>query len=174
MILTALLPLLAAGATPVAYPPSSPDLGKAEGRCRPNEDGPALMVEVKGLKDRVGRLKLEVYPSNDEDFLKDDNILIGEGKTFRRVETEIPQTGSAVLCVRIPGPGNYSVTVLHDRDSNRKFGLSIDGIGFTNNPRISWSKPKAAATRIVAGAGITRTAIVMNYRKGLLSFGPIK
>ena len=115
--LLALLPLLAANASaPVVYPPSSPDLGKAEGRCRPNEEGPALLVEVKGLKDRSGRLKLEVYPSNDADFLKDDNLLIGEGKTFRRVEADVPQGGAATLCVRIPGPGAYSVTYDPGRD----------------------------------------------------------
>ena len=28
--------------------PSTPDLGKAEGRCRPGETGPALLVNVAG------------------------------------------------------------------------------------------------------------------------------
>ena len=175
MMLTALIPLVLAHATtPANLPPSTPDLGKAEGRCRANEEGPAILVEVKGLKDRKGRLKLEVYPSNDEDFLKDDNMLIGEGKTFRRVEVDVPAIGPAILCVRIPGPGTYSISLLHDRDSNRKFGLSIDGIGFASNPHISWSKPKAAATRLTAGNGLTHTIIVLNYRRSLFSFGPLQ
>lgn len=154
--------------------PSTPDLGKAEGRCRPGETGPALLVNVAGLKDRKGNLKLEVYPSNDEDFLADDNILVSAGKTFRRVEMAVPASGNVQVCVRIPGPGTYSVSLLHDRDSNRKFGLSVDGIGFSGNPKLGMRKPKAAATRLsVSSGGISQTTIVMNYRKGLLSFGPL-
>ena len=146
---------------------SSPDLGKAEARCRSGETGPAIIVEVVGLKDRQGQLKLEVYPSNDTDFLADDNVLINQGKTFRRVEMPVPAYGTAYLCARIPAAGAYSLSLLHDRDSNRKFGWTVDGIGFAGNPHIGWKKPTASATRIVAGAGITRIRIVLNYRHGL-------
>jgi len=152
---------------------SSPDLGKAEGRCRPDEQGPSLRVEVVGLKDRRGRLKLELYPANDADFLQDDNLLVGAGKTFRRVEAEIPASGPVELCIRAPSAGTFAVSLLHDRDSNRKFGLSVDGIGFAGNPRLGLSKPCAAAASVRVGAGSTRTRIVLNYRKGLMSFGPV-
>lgn len=147
--------------------PSSPDLGKAEGRCRANERGPALLVDVEGLKDRTGNLKLEVYPPNDADFLQDDNILINEGKVFRRVEVAVPQTSTVELCVRVPGPGDYAVSLLHDRDRNRKFGWMIDGIGFSDNPRLGLRKPRASEVKVAAGAGLTRVRIVMNYRRGL-------
>lgn len=163
-------PALAGEKVPI---PSTPDLGKAEARCRPGEAGPALLIAIEGLKDRRGNIKLEIYPSNDEDFLRDDNALVYYGKTFRRVEEAVPQTGPVVICARIPGPGAYSVIVLHDRDGNRKFGMSVDGVGFTANPRLGWSKPKAAATRINAGAALTRTTVIMNYRNGLMSVGPI-
>ena len=163
------LPLILAAEAvkPVVSLPSTPDLGKAEGRCRPGESGPAFLVEIAGLKDRMGRVKLEVYPSNDTDFLMDDNVLVAQGKTFRRVEEEVPKQGPVALCVRVPGPGPYSVTVLHDRDSNRKFGMWVDGIGFGGNPRLGWHKPKAAVTRVNAGNGPTHITIVMNYRNGL-------
>lgn len=154
--------------------PSTPSLGVAEGRCRSNEPGPAIMIDVVGLKDRRGLLNLEVYPSNDEDFLADDNILISQGKTFRRVTQSAPSNGPVRLCVRVPGPGAYSVSLLHDRDSNRKFGLSSDGVGFAGNPKLGLSKPDAASTRVVTGAGLTSLRIVMNYRQGLFSFRPIK
>lgn len=168
---------LAAPMSAVAGPliPSTPDLGKAEGRCRPGEAGPALLVNIAGIKDRKGNLKLEVYPSNDDDFLADDNILVSAGKTFRRVEMAVPQSGNVQICVRIPGPGSYSISVLHDRDANRKFGLSADGIGFTGNPKLGMRKPKAAATRLaVSSGGVSQTTVVMNYRTGLMSFGPLK
>lgn len=149
------------------------ELGKAEGRCRPGETGPALMVSAIGLKDRAGDLKLEVYPANDRDFLQDDRILVAQGKTFRRVEEPVPASGTPTLCVRIPGPGTYAVSLLHDRDANHKFNLSGDGVGFSGNHKLSWAKPKAAASSVVAGSGLTKVPIVLNYRQGLLSFAPL-
>jgi uncharacterized protein (DUF2141 family) len=158
------------GAAPV---PSSPELGKALGRCRPNEPGPALLINVVGLKDRAGNVKLEVYPSNDQDFLQDDNILINAGKVFRRVEQRVPDTGPVALCIRIPGPGTYGVSVLHDRDINRRFGWTVDGIGFSGNPKLGWSKPKAAQARIAAGSQVTRANVMLNYRSGF-GVAPLK
>ena len=153
--------LLGAGA-PVA---SSPDLGKAEARCRPGERGPAIIVVPAGLKDTVGIFKAEVYPSNNADFLADDNVLINAGKVFRRAEAPAAETSE--ICLRVPGPGAYSVTLLHDRNQNRKFNWTIDGIGFAGNPRLGFSKPSAGATRVMAGAGLTRVEIVLNYKHGL-------
>jgi len=155
---------------------TGPELGKAEGRCRASEPGPAFLVNVVGLRDRKGLLKLEVYPSNDRDFLADDNVLIDQGKTFRRVEISVPQSGGVQMCVRIPGPGAYSVSLLHDRNSDHRFqyGFDEDGIGFSANPKLHISQPKAAATRVTAGGGLTPLNIVVNYRRGLFSFGPFK
>ena len=153
---------------------STPDLGKAEGQCRPNEHGPAYLVEVKGLKDRQGLLKLELYPAKDGDFLADDNVLIAAGKPFRRVEMPVPREGRVEMCIRAPAPGTYALSLLHDRDGNHKFALSVDGVGFAGNPKLGWSKPKAAAASVPVGSGPTPIAIVVNYRRGLLSFGPLE
>lgn len=171
--MTSLIFLPAFAVISAAFVNTGPDLGKAEGQCREHEQGPAFLVDVIGMKDRTGLLKLEVYPSNDADFLQDDNILINAGKVFRRVEIQPPQTGPVSLCIRVPGPGPYSLSLLHDRDRNRKFGWTVDGIGFAGNPRLGWSKPKAAKTRALAGSGPTRIDIVMNYRHGL-GVSPLK
>lgn len=168
-VLLALMPFAAS-----AQVESNPNLGKAEGQCRPNEPGPAVIVTLVGLKDRRGTLRAELYPDNDNDFLQDDNILINQGKTFRRVEIAVPQAGAVTLCIRTPGHGAYTLSLLHDRDSNRKFGLSTDGVGFANNPRLGLSKPKAAAVRFQTGTGLTPISIRLNYRRGLLSFGPLR
>ena len=154
--------------------PSTPDLGKAEGQCRANENGSAFLVDVQGLKDRKGRLKLELYPANDEDLLADDNILIAAGKAFRRVELSVPASGAVELCIRAPGPGRYALSLMHDRDANRRFSLSIDGIGFVGNPKLGWSKPRAAAASATVGSVPTRISIRINYRRGLFSFGPLE
>lgn len=171
--MSSLLILPALAMISAAFVNTGPELGKAEGQCRPNEAGAAFMVDVIGMKDRGGMLKLEAYPSNNADFLQDDNILINAGKVFRRAEVDPPLSGPVTMCVRVPGPGPYSVTLLHDRDRNRKFGWTVDGIGFAGNPKLGWSKPKAAVTRAIAGAGPTRIQIIMNYRRGL-GVAPLK
>ncbi len=153
---------------------SSPELGKAEGQCRPNESGPAFLVDVTGLKDRKGNLKLELYPANDEDFLADDNVLLNAGKPFRRVEMKVPASGPVQMCVRAPAAGAYSLSLLHDRDSNRKMGLSVDGIGFPTNPKLCWGQPKYSDAKATVGNGPTRVNVTMQYRRNLVCFGPIK
>lgn len=158
----ALLPLLTA-----ATIPSTPDLGKAEGRCRSNEPGPAFIVNVAGLRDRTGRLKLEVYPATDDDFLADDNVLVAAGKTFRRVEVPVPASGPAELCVRLPRAGRYALVVLHDRNSDRRFNWRVDGIGFAGNPRLGLRRPDVDEASAHASSGRTSVTIVMNYLRGL-------
>lgn len=158
----ALLPLLSA-----ATIPSTPDLGMAEGRCRANEPGPAFIVNVAGLRDRTGQLKLEVYPATDEDFLADDNVLVAAGKTFRRVQVPVPASGPIGLCVRVPRAGRYGVVVLHDRNSDRRFNWRVDGIGFAGNPQLGVSQPDVAEASAVASSRRTSLTIVMNYLRGL-------
>ena len=170
LILVSLVPALAS-----AQVPSSPSLGISEGRCRAGEPGPAFLINVVGIKDRGGTMKAELYPANDTDFLADDNVLINAGKTFRRVVIDVPATGNVQLCIRAPSAGAYGLSLLHDRDANRKFGLSIDGVGFGSNPQsLGPFKPKIAVGRVTAGAGVTPVNVRMLYRRGLISFGPIK
>ena len=147
--------------------PSSPDLGMAAGRCRTAETGPAFLVDVAGFKDRAGRLKLELYPANDHDFLADDNVLVAAGKPFARVEVPTPPEGNVRLCIRAPRPGRYALSLLHDRNGNRRFDLSSDGIGFAGNPKIGWGKPAAARASADVGDEPREMTIVLNYRHGL-------
>lgn len=165
------LALLTLGQSPVVLP--SPELGTAGAPCRAGETGPALMVEVVGLKDRVGMLKVEVYPGVEGDFLLPDYKLVMAGKTFRRIEGPVPAEPVPHVCIRVPAPGRYGVLVLHDRDSNHRFNWQHDGVGFSRNPRLGLSKPGASEVAFDAGGGVTPLRVVMNYRNGLLSFGPI-
>lgn len=163
-----LLPLILAAAIP-----STPSLGLAAGQCRPEEPGPAVIITVVGLKDRSGRLKAELYPAQNEDFLADDNVLIGAGKVFRRTVQAVPASGDPHLCLRAPAAGTYALAVMHMRGTGNGFELSRDGIGFAGNPKLRLRKPTAAEAAIRIGSGPTPARIVMNYRRGLFSFGPI-
>lgn len=148
-------------------------LGKAQAICRANETGPVLLITAVGLKDHKGLLRAELYPNNDDDFLEDDAILINSGKVFRRVDLTLTPGPDPVLCMRIPSAGRYALSLLHDRDQNLKFDLTSDGIGFAGNRKLGLSKPRAADATVVASSGLTRIAVRMNYRNGLIGFGPI-
>jgi uncharacterized protein (DUF2141 family) len=143
------------------------DLGKADAACRPGEAGPALVVEVAGLRDRRGLLKLEAYPPDDQGFLADDATLVATGRAFRRLELPPAAEGSVELCIRVPRPGTYAFSLLHDRNANHRFDVAIDGVGFSRNPRLGWTKPKAADVIMEVGQRPAITRIVINYRHGL-------
>jgi uncharacterized protein (DUF2141 family) len=170
--------ILALAAVALAVPanaviPPKSERGRSGADCRAAESGPAVRVNIVGLRDRRGKLILELYPENDADFLQSDKVLIAAGKPFRRVPMPTPNIGPVTMCIRAPGPGSYALVVLHDRDDNGKFGLSGDGVGFANNPKLGLRKPRAKAAGLTIGSGVRSISIVMNYRQGL-SVGPIE
>lgn len=136
--------------------------------------GPGIRVNVSGLKDRAGELKLELYPANDTDFLKDDRDLVKQGKFFRRIRVPTPQSGPIALCIKAPSPGRYALLFTHNRDGRNKFDFWIDGAGFPSNVKLGRSRPKLAMATINVGPGVTTTDIRAQYLRGLSGFGPIK
>ncbi|WCM26101.1 DUF2141 domain-containing protein [Sphingomonas sp. QA11] len=136
--------------------------------------GPAIRVNVSGLKDRTGELKLELYPATEADFLKDDRDLIKEGKFFRRVRVPTPQSGAITMCIKAPTPGHYALLFTHNRDGRNKFDFWSDGAGFPSNVKLGRTRPKLNMAMINVGPGVTTTDIQAQYLRGLGGFGPIK
>ncbi|MEZ0497131.1 DUF2141 domain-containing protein [Sphingomonas sp. IW22] len=136
--------------------------------------GPAIRVNVMGLKDRSGRLKLELYPANDDDFLKDDRDLLKEGKFFRRIWADTPADGQVSLCIKAPQAGRYALLFTHDRDGRNKFDFWKDGAGFPSNRKLGRSRPKLEQAVIEVGNGVTVTNIRAQYLRGLGGFGPVQ
>ncbi len=134
--------------------------------------GPAIHAEITGLKDRTGRLKLELYPATHEDFLKDDRDLVREGKSFRRVWAQTPAAGDVSLCIRAPAPGRYALLFTHDRDNKNKFNFWRDGAGFPSNTKLGRRRPQLDQATIAVGRGVTATVIRAQYLRGLSGFAP--
>jgi uncharacterized protein (DUF2141 family) len=135
--------------------------------------GPAIRVAVEGLKDRTGELKLELFPANEGDFLKDDRDLIKEGKFFRRVRLPTPQTGPITLCIRVPTPGPYALLFTHNRDGKNKFNFWSDGAGFASNVKLGRTRPKLDMAKITVPEGVVSVTIRAQYLRGLGGFSPL-
>jgi uncharacterized protein (DUF2141 family) len=149
-------------------------IGSDAAACESGE-GPAILADITGLKDRTGRLKLELYPATDQDFLKDDRDLIKEGKFFRRVWADMPPAGPVEICIKVPKPGRYALFFTHDRDGKNKFNFWVDGGGLPSNQKIGMSRPTLATAVIDVGTGITVTRIKAQYLRSILSgFAPLK
>ena len=168
-LLACLLAVAALGL--IAAAPSPPPLGTEGAACGAGEPGPEIRVMVEGLKDGRGVLRLELYPAVDGDFLTDDKILVEAGKVFRRVVEPAPAADPVQMCIRAPEPGRYALALIHARRGEMSFSPFVDGIGFANNPRLGFSKPKAHQAAITIGPGVTEITVVMNYLNGL-SIGP--
>ncbi len=164
-----LLPAILTAVT-AANPAAAQILTDGEAACAPGS--PAVRVTVTGLKDRTGRLKLEMYPANDADFLKDDTKLRNEGKFFARVWANPPQNGPVSLCIRAPRPGRYALLFTHDRDGKNKFNFWRDGAGFVKNRNLGRNRPQLDDAVITVGPSGTNITIRTQYLRGLSGFAP--
>lgn len=135
--------------------------------------GTVVRVNVTGLKDRTGRLKLELYPATQEDYLKDDHDLKREGKLFQRSYMDTPKgSGAVALCIKAPRPGRYALFLTHDRDGQNKFNFWKDGAGFPSNRKMGRARPKVSDGVLNVGAGTTTLTIKVQYLRGLSGFSP--
>jgi len=155
-----------------ASPLAADMIGQDAPACA-NGNGPAIQANIVGLKDRTGEVWLELYPASEADFLRPDEELVAEGKTFRRTRSHLPTSGAVSICVRVPRPGRYALFLRHNRVGKDKFSVFSDGAGFPSNQRLGRSKPKHSQALIEAGAGITVANIRVQYLRGLGGFAPL-
>ncbi|MBX3593747.1 DUF2141 domain-containing protein [Sphingomonas sp.] len=155
----------------VAAAPASAQIW-TDGDAACTAGSPAVRVNVTGLKDRSGRLKLELYPATEDDFLKDDRDLKKEGKFFARIWSPTPKSGPVTLCIRAPRPGRYALLFTHDRDGKNKFNFWKDGAGFASNRNLGRSRPKLNEAVITVGATGATVSIRAQYLRGLSGFAP--
>ena len=129
-------------------------------RCAPGQ-GPAVRLEVTGLKSASGNLFVRTYRARESEWLKSRRYL-------HRIDT-VPRKGAATVCVPLPAAGDYAIAVQHDVNGNMEKDFSTDGAGMSNNPEIRTflgipRPPGLDKTRFRAGEGVTRVAIRMRYQ----------
>lgn len=165
--------LIAAVALTAASPAGAQAILGSDAAACSSDQGAAVKVEVTGLKDRQGDLKLELYPADEGDFLKDDRDLIAQGKTFRRIRVSAPQSGPVTMCLLAPRPGRYALLFTHNRSGKNKFDFWSDGAGFASNHRIGRARPKLGDALVDIPEGVKTIPIRAQYLRGLGGFGPV-
>lgn len=169
------VPAPAPGAALVEGAPNSRPIrmGDDAPACAPGSREPAVRVRVEGLKSRSGHVRAELYPATEADWLKPDRLLEQEGRPFRRAWLPVPAAGPVELCLKVPAPGVYGVSVVHQPSPRWKFDIFRDGAGFSGNPRIGRAKPGHEAVAFRAESGRVEQLVVMNYLQGL-AFRPLR
>jgi uncharacterized protein (DUF2141 family) len=155
-----------AAALTVTAVPAEAALGPDAAACSAGANRPAFLVSVNGFKNRVGKLRIQLYGANPAEFLE-------RGKKLKRIDLPVTRAGAMNVCVAVPHAGTYAVAVRHDADNNGKTNWN-DGGGFSNNPHLSLLalKPSHRSVAVTVGGGIRTVPILLNYRSGF-TIGPV-
>jgi len=73
--------------------------------------------------------------------------------------------GKVTVDINLP-PGEYAISVFHDRDSDEKiktnlFGIPKDPIGFSNNAKARFGPPKYSDAKFKISTKLVRMKIVL-------------
>jgi uncharacterized protein (DUF2141 family) len=120
--------------------------------------GPAIQVNVRGIKGLSGKVRVQNYPATSAAWL-------AKGKWLHRIEARA-SAASLNFCVPLSASGKYAIAVRHDKNSNGKTDISSDGGGFSNNPSINilnLGKPSVSKVAFSAGPGVTTITVNMKY-----------
>ena len=143
----------AASAAPPAF---KQKISNNPSRCA--GEGPAIKVNITGIKPTHGILRVQLYRGTAADWLQTGNWL-------NRIEVPA-RSGSATVCMPVPGPGTYGIAVRHDVNGNGKTDIRADGGGMSNNPSINilnLGRPSYKQTAFAVGDGVKSISIQMRY-----------
>lgn len=168
-LLLSATPLIATAAMVDGNVGSTAGIAALRNDCAASE--PGVRVNISGLRDKSGRLKLELYPATQADFLQDDKALLKAGKVFRRIVVMVPAR-AASMCVPVPRPGRYAVIVIHKRDTSPKFSVTNDGVALPGNSRIGRRRPTVDEATVVVADRVITVDARMQYLRGLAGFKP--
>lgn len=131
----------------------------------------AMLVHVTGFKSRTGTLRVQFYGGDPEHYFD-------KGSYLKRIEVPVPAAGPLDVCLPVPAPGRYAVSVRHDINGSGKTDKS-DGGGMSGNPRLSLfdlmlkRKPSPDQVAVEVGHGVKVVPITLNYLAGG-SFRPVE
>ncbi|ONF95189.1 DUF2141 domain-containing protein [Sphingomonas jeddahensis] len=161
------LPLLAfvamLSASSVAAQGNGAILGPYAARCT-SGNAPAILVNVVGVKQRTGALRLRTYGGATSTWFEKKGWIT-------RVEIPTPASGPIRICMPASAPGTYAIDLRHDMNGNGETDRS-DGGGASGDPKVTLldfvfgRKPSPKVTAVAVGRGVTEITITAMYLKG--------
>lgn len=137
-------------------------LGPALARAATCQGAPTatrLNISIDNVSSSHGLMTGSLYPGDRSVFLVKNGAL----KVWS-VPAAAPQTR---MCIWLRGPGTYAFAVYHDANSNGRWDHhllgQIEGVGFSNNPRLMFSKPTYDQVKFEAGPGETTLHLRLYY-----------
>lgn len=152
----ALAALVGAGFASAAHAQFRNKIGNDMSRCAGS--GPAVRVNISGIKPAQGTLRVQLYRGISADWLE-------KGRWINRIEVPA-RGGSATVCMPVPVAGTYGIAVRHDVNGNGDTDLRSDGGGMSNNPSINifnLGKPSYKKTAFAVGNEVKTISITMKY-----------
>lgn len=163
MIIPGAAALASLAALPVGAQPTGPSLGPDAARCTSGA-GPAFLVQVIGLKNRRGTVRVRLFGGSPDSYFVRERALV-------RTQIPTPATGPVQICVPAPAAGTYALDVRHDVNGDDRSDLS-DGGGTSGNPRLSlWSllthrRPDVDKVQVRIGNEVRVVPITLLYVRG--------
>lgn len=139
----------------------APRVVRVGGPRGPVVAGDHLAVEVVGLRNDAGTVRVAVYAS-PAGFPTD------RGAVVSRCEARIERGVARCDAPASRGAGEYAVAILHDEDNDGEpmmnlVGAPLEGIGFSNDARPMLAPPSWEAARINFTGGTLAVRITAQY-----------
>ncbi len=83
------------------------------------------------------------------------------------LKASTPAQSGAHLRFTVPAAGDYAIIALHDENANARadmwLGIPREGVGFSENPAITFGPPKFKAARFTVSGGEVSQTVRMRY-----------
>ena len=118
--------------------------GRAEATPICQSSGIPIWITIEKVRSSNGTIKVELYSGEAEKVPDKKNKV--DRKRIQALQ------GETKLCLNAPSEGNYSISLYHDENDNKKLdrnfiGIPREGFGFSNNPPLRLGMPEQIEMR---------------------------
>jgi uncharacterized protein (DUF2141 family) len=120
--------------------------------------GPAVRVNVAGVKSSSGTMRVQLYHATKQDWLE-------SGRWLYRTEAPA-KAGNMSFCMPVPGTGSYAIAIRHDVNGNGDTDIFSDGGAMSNNPSVNifnLGRPSVKKTAFAVGNEVKTINLQMKY-----------
>lgn len=120
--------------------------------------GPAVRINVSGIKSATGNMRVQIYRALKSDWLE-------KNRWIYRIEAQARE-GRMTFCMPVPQAGSYAIAIRHDANDNNDTDIFADGGGMSNNPGFNifnLGRPSHNKTAFTVGNEVKTINIQMRY-----------